>query len=42
MAGLWFGFSLVLPSIAVNVTRDTASVGKIETDLAMLTDLRNR
>ena len=41
MAGLWFGFCLVLPSIAVNVASDTESVaGKIETDLAMLTDLR--
>jgi len=41
MAGLWFVFSLVLPSIAVNVVSDTNSVaGKIETDLEMLTDLR--
>lgn len=41
MSGLWFGLSLVLPAIAVNVASDTESVaGKIETDLAMLTDLR--
>lgn len=41
MAGLWFGFSLVLPSIAVNVATDTDPVaGKIETDLRMLSDLR--
>ena len=41
MTGLWFSFSLVLPSIAVSITADTVPVaGKIETDLAMLSSLR--
>ena len=41
MTGLWLGLCLVLPSIAVNVATDTERVaGKIETDLAMLPDLR--
>ena len=41
MAGLWFGFSLVLPSIAVNLASDSETVaGKIATDFAMLEDVR--
>lgn len=41
MTGLWFGFTLVLPSIAVNIASDTERLaGKIETDLTMLADLR--
>ncbi|GAA6167394.1 ABC transporter permease [Sessilibacter corallicola] len=41
MTGLWIGFCLVLPSIAVNITTDAKTVaGKIETDLTMLSDLR--
>lgn len=41
MVGLWFSFSLVLPSIAVNLASDNETfAGKIETDLAMLTELR--
>ncbi|CAA6799969.1 MAG: FIG00952399: hypothetical protein [uncultured Sulfurovum sp.] len=41
MTGLWFIFSLVLPSIAVNIATKTSAVsGKIETDLAMLKDVR--
>lgn len=41
MTGLWFGFCLVLPSVAVNLTSDkTPLAGKIETDLKMLADLR--
>ena len=41
MTGLWFSFSLVLPSIAVNIATESKPVaGKIEIDLAMLSDLR--
>ncbi|CAA6813565.1 MAG: FIG00952399: hypothetical protein [uncultured Sulfurovum sp.] len=41
MTGLWFVFSLVLPSIAVNTASKTSAVpGKIETDLVMLKDVR--
>ena len=39
--GLWFVASLVLPSLAVNLATNTAPLaGKLETDLAMLRDLR--
>jgi len=41
MTGLWFIFSLALPSIAVNLASDKERVeGKIESDLTMLSDLR--
>lgn len=41
MTGLWFCFSLVLPSIAVNLATESKPVaGKIEVDLVMLSDLR--
>lgn len=41
MTGLWFGFSLVLPSVAVNIASSKEPLaGKIETDLAMRSDLR--
>ncbi|GAB1261681.1 ABC transporter permease [Aurantivibrio plasticivorans] len=41
LTAAWFGFALVLPSVAVNVaTGSTPAAGKIETDLAMLYDLR--
>lgn len=41
LTGLWFGFTLVLPSIAVNVATNVKPLaGKIETDLAMLADIR--
>lgn len=41
MIGLWLFFSLVLPSVAVNIATDSEPVaGKIETDLTMLSDLR--
>jgi len=41
LTGLWFGFTLVLPSLAVNVaTHVNPLLGKIETDLAMLADIR--
>lgn len=41
MAGLWFVFALVLPSVAVNIATESAPVaGKIETDLVMEADLR--
>ena len=41
LAGLWFGLSLVLPSIAVNLASDSETVaGKIATDFAMLEDVR--
>lgn len=41
LTGLWFGFILVLPSIAVNVATSAKPLaGKIETDLAMLADIR--
>lgn len=39
---LWLGLTLILPSIAVsNASRSAPLAGKIETDLTMLTDLRN-
>lgn len=39
--GLWFILSLVLPSIAVNIaTGNELATGKIQTDLAMLSDIR--
>ncbi len=38
---LWFGFSLVLPAVAVDLASNSEPVaGKIETDLAMLADSR--
>ncbi|WP_370979378.1 DUF3526 domain-containing protein [Agaribacterium sp. ZY112] len=41
LAGLWFMWSLVLPSIAVNIASSTLPLaGKIETDLAMLNEKR--
>lgn len=41
LTGLWFVSTLVLPSVAVNVATKSVNVaGKIETDLAMLNDLR--
>jgi len=41
MTGLWFGFSLVLPSMAVNFATDAEPLaGKIETDLSMQVDIR--
>lgn len=41
MTGLWFLFSLVLPSIAVNAASSSSPIsGKLETDLAMLKDVR--
>jgi len=41
LIGLWFGFSLLLPSMAVNVTNNAIPIaGKIETDLNMLADVR--
>lgn len=41
LTGLWLVITLVLPSIAVNIASNTVTVpSKIETDLAMLTDLR--
>ena len=42
LAALWLTLTLVLPSIAVNVAARLAPVsGKIETELAMLTEVRN-
>lgn len=41
LTGLWFVFTLVLPSVAVNLaTNAKALPGKIEMDLAMLADIR--
>ena len=41
MTGLWFLFSLVLPSVAVNAASNTSPIsGKIETDLVMLQEVR--
>jgi len=41
LTGLWFGFSLVLPSMAVNFASDAIPLaGKIETDMSMQEDLR--
>jgi len=41
MTGLWLGLSLALPSIAVNITqRSEPVIGKIASDLTMLTDIR--
>lgn len=41
LTALWFCFTLVLPSVAVNIAAYTAPLpGKIETDLKMLADLR--
>ena len=41
LASLWIGLTLVLPSLAVSATAAAAPMaGKVETDLAMLTELR--
>lgn len=41
MTGFWFGLTLVLPSMAVNIASGAEPLaGKIETDLAMLADIR--
>lgn len=41
LTALWLGITLVLPSVAVNVASKNAPIaGKIETDLKMLSDLR--
>lgn len=41
MTAVWFVFTLVLPSVAVNFSMNAEPVaGKIETDLKMLADLR--
>ena len=42
LSGVWFIFTLVLPSVAVNLATGAIPVtGKIESDLTMLMDLRN-
>ena len=41
LATVWIGLTLVLPALAVSAAATTAPMaGKLETDLAMLTDLR--